>query len=153
NGRADRIDVVGRLRWLSHELLRAHVNQSAGAGLSVAYARNAIANTSGNSEIGDLQPAVAGDHEVCRLEIAMHDTGLSVCIMKRAAKLAHERPQFFDLEYAVRSFALARCECVAVDVLHRDPVQHLVFDEFIDSNDRLVRQAKVAPGFVAKFIE
>jgi hypothetical protein len=47
----------------------------------------------GQAEVGDANPTVLIDEDICRLQIAMNDASL-VCIMNRARDVADDRCRF-----------------------------------------------------------
>ena len=92
----------------------------------------------GDAEVHDPGVAVAVDHDVLGLEVAMDDT-LAVGFGQPFRDLAGDGDGFVDGQPAERRMKLLR---FAPNVLHRDVVSALIFTEIVHAGD--VRVADLA---------
>ncbi len=122
---------------LGQRLLRRHVGRRphrAARGREVRGRR--LVERLRDAEVGDLDRAVRGDHDVLRLQVAVHD----------AARLGVRQPREDALEHPgdlrQRQVRDERPQRPALDVLHRDVRGALVLEEVVDGDD--VRMAERA---------
>ena len=121
---AERVDVAARRHFAAGELFRGHVGGRTGA--------QRLARRAGEAEVGDPDLAVAVEHDVRRLQIAMDDAPV-VGGGETGADLARE------LDGAVLGEASdaadQRREILAVHVFHRQERVPLVLADVIDAAD------------------
>ena len=133
---AERVDVAARRDFAAGELLGRHVGGRAGA--------QRFAGRSRQAEIGDADPAVAVEHDVGGLQIAMDDAA----IVRRGQARAH-LPR--DLDRAVlrkaADAAEQRRQILAVDVLHRQERVTLELADVVDAAHVGVRHLPRHPDF------
>ena len=97
---------------LAHELLGRHVGRRAQhrAGLG-----HRAALDPGDAEIGDLQPALAGQHDVGRLDVAMHHAAL-VAELQPGEQLLHDPHDVGEREAAPACRAAAFSDGAVDDI-------------------------------------
>ncbi len=127
---AERVDVALDRRRAAGELLGRHVLRRAGA------RRRDVARRDGEAEVGDADVAVAVDHHVRRLEVAMQDAAL-VRGRDAGAELARDVDGLVLRQPA--DAAQQRRQILAVHVLHRQEPAAFVVAEIVETADVLVR--------------
>ena len=127
---AERVDVGLDRRRAAGELLGRHVLRRAGA------RRLDVAGGDGEAEVGDADVAVAVDHHVRRLEIAMQHAAL-VRGGDAGAELARDVDGLVLRQAA--DPAQQRRQILAVHVLHRQEPAAFVIAEIVETADVLVR--------------
>ena len=124
-------------------LLRGHVGGRADAGAGLREVVVIEGLVPGDAEVHDLHPAVAGQHDVRRLDIPVHDAAV-VDVVQGAGHLHGD-----DGRDVVRN-APARVEQViqvdALHVLHDDEERAALLVEVVDVDDVLVLQVRKALG-------
>ena len=80
------IDIVRHLRMFAGDLLWTHVGQRAARSVAVGDTTYGVAHGRRDSEIGQLQSALAVHHDVARLEVSM-DHPFAMGIIQRRAQL------------------------------------------------------------------
>ena len=111
---AQRVEVTARGGLVSRELLRRHVSGSSGKELALG---RSLAD--GQPEVRDAGAAAPVDHDVGRLQVAVHDA-LVVHGRESGAQVARELERLVRRQPA--DARQERREILAVHVLHRDEV-------------------------------
>ena len=90
-GNAQGIDVATRIERLAFDLLGAHVSGRSHRSTGLRqFGFIALLNDSGKAEIGNLHLAAVGEHDVFRLDVAMHDAVFGR-LGQRGGSLTHDR--------------------------------------------------------------
>ena len=149
--RAERVDVVRRLRRTAVHLLRAHVAKRAADGAAERDARDGVADARGEAEVGELQLAVGIEHHVGRLEVAV-DHLAPVRVIERFAKLLCHWTQLGPRERAARLLCAQHAEIRAAHIFHRDE-RHLatLMNEIVNANDIRVREPAALQRLLPQF--
>ena len=108
------INIGPRIDHLSHDLFRGHVSGRAQHG---ARLRHRGAFDSGDTEIGDFSLALAREHDVGRLDIAMHHAAV-VAEFQARQQIAHDLHGIGDGEAV--PLVHQSLQWRAVDVFHHD---------------------------------
>ena len=113
---AGRVEVAARVDAFAARLLGREILRGAhdGAGLGDGCGR--LGDRARDPEVHDLDLAVAGDHDVARLDVAVHDPG-AVRVLERGQDLAGDP---HGLVFGQRALGDDVFEQSAVDVLHDD---------------------------------
>jgi hypothetical protein len=143
---AEAVEVALHGRRAAAQDFRRHVGRSADHRCAV----HAALAFDRDAEIGDADVAVAVDHDVLRLQIAM----------EHAVLVGGEQPETelaSDLQRFVRrqatDAAQQRFEIFAVDVLHRQERHAVDFADVVDSADVRVRHAAREPCFRQQLVD
>ena len=99
-------------------------------------ARSASPDSAGQAEIGNPDPAAAIEHDVGRLQIAMHDAAV-VCRREAGADLAGELDRAVLGKRPMRRSS--EREILAVDVLHRQEGVPFELVDVVDAADVRMR--------------
>ncbi len=141
---AQRENVRSAIRGLARHLLRRHVFGRAedGAELRARTRRNL-----GNPEIHDFDVAAGRDHDVCRLDVAMHHVIL-VCVIQRARDAGHDSADHLHRQHhaGIEHFA----QRFAFDVFHRDIGHVAGLAHIVDGDDIGMAQAAGGLGLAVK---
>src|SRR6185312_4080051 len=68
------VDVGARVHGAATDLLRRHVVKGADRGAGLGGVGGVFAARFGDTEVHQLENAVAGDHQVCGLDVAVNDS-------------------------------------------------------------------------------
>src|SRR4029079_1175394 len=126
---AEGVDVALRRRRLAGQQLRRHVLRRAGE------RRAAVGGRGGDPEVGDADVAVAVEHDVGRLEVAVNDAAL-VRGGDAGAQLAGDVDRLVRREDA--EAAEQRREILAVDILHGQEAAAVGVAQVVEAADVLV---------------
>src|SRR5690606_16984100 len=85
---------------LATSLLRGEVLGGAENGAGVGNRGRVVRNGTGDAEVHDLDLAVLRDHDVARLDIAVHDQG-AVAVLERGEHAVDDAHRFARLQRAV----------------------------------------------------
>ena len=97
-----------------------------------------------NSEIEDLHRTVAGERDVRRLEIAMHDSAL-VCRVERVGELKRDGADVSNRHAGCPGASHPVGECLAVDELQHDRVKVVALVGPVDAGDvRMIERGERA---------
>ena len=139
------IDVIAGHRVFAPDHLQAGVGRgqrAQRAGIEHGLLADRVAHVlagAGDAEVEHLGHAVAGDHDVRRLEVGMHHAG-----GMRAAQCARhaldQRPHLRQRHAVVGTLADQLLEVGTVDVFHRHEDDGAVLVEIVDAHDVVVRQ-------------
>jgi hypothetical protein len=139
-------NVRAAIERLSFHLLGRHVRGGADAR---SRSRDAGAESLADAfrqlrdaEVDDLRAAVGGDHDVVRLEIAMHDAG----VVRFRQSLGDLRHHFDTLRDAATAAHPLR-ERHAVDQLHRQEVHVAVGARVVHGHDRWMIERRGRTNF------
>jgi len=98
----------------------------------------------GESEVEDLGVAGGGDHDVCGLEIAMHDAGG----VRGGDGVGYVRCVLQCVRETQPAMSNQIFEGLALDVLHGDVGEAVAFAHVVDVNDAGMIEGGGGPGFV-----
>jgi hypothetical protein len=131
---AERVDVAARRDFRAGELLGRHVGRRAGAERFPRRARKA--------EVGDADAAVAVQHDVRRLEVAVHDAAVV-----RGGQPGADLPRELDraILREAPDAAEQRREILAVHVLHREKRVAFVLADVVHAADVRMRDLPREP--------
>src|SRR5262249_39147623 len=145
-----RVDVRAMIDILPFRLLRRHVLKCAnnrpddrfpeGAGGRPAGAFvNLIGRQtyrSGDAEVHEKRPAVLVDHDVGRLEVAVHDAGsMRGNEPRQGLSQNGQRARYWKMSFGSQN----RGEIITLDVRHRDVLDAADLSEIVNTDDVLVR--------------
>ncbi len=126
---ADRVQVRLQSDIRAHELFGRHVVRRAEHVADLGELRGLDAR---DAEIADLDPAVVVDQDVGRLDVAMDNA----CRMRVAESVEQLADDLADFAHFVADFLLQVLgERLAVDELHHDVRDFLVFAEVVNLDD------------------
>ena len=83
------------------------------------------------TEVEDLDQPALGSHQVCALDIAMHDSAR----VRFVERVGHLDPDFNHLPHRQRTTSDARGKQFAVDVLHHDEIGAVLFANVVGDRD------------------
>ncbi len=136
------VDVAARRDLLAGQLLGRHVGGRAGA--------QCLAGDPRQPEVGDAHPPVAVQHDVGRLEVAMHDPALV-----RRAETGADLPRHFQraiFRKAADAFQEGG-EVFAVYVFHREERMPVDFVDVVDAADVRMRDLARHSNFAVQLRE
>ena len=144
---AERVEVGATVEAAAADLLGRQVLGRAHHDVVAGEVVVAGLETLGDAEVGEQHPAVGGDQDVARLDVAVHEPG-AVRGVERGGDARADVDRELGAEPLLRVEQLA--QALAVDELHHDGLAALVLEHVVDGDDVRVAQPGDGDGLATE---